>query len=383
MRHPRLSRAQHSIPWGLLGMLALAGAIEQSVIRGNPALRDRRSESWSQAARHLKQAAPRREILCFGDSMVKCGLLPRVFRERTGRSALNLAVVGGSAPSSYFLLRRALDEGARPSTIVVDFNADLLTHEPASTPRPSPWAHLVNFRVSLELCRVARDPDLFAWISLARLFPSVKNRHDVRDYVKATLKTGRSDRGECVLLLYRNWNFNQGAMIDPKRPFQDSPAPPATLPLTSTWRPGPVNEHFFHEFLDLAARHRIPVVWLLPPFSPGTQLLYEYQGIESRFEDFIRRQSARHPNFVLLDARHAGFEASVFHDAVHLDRDGALALSDAVADFLRQYTPVPANPTRWVTLRMFRKPPSAVPIKDLGQSLVAIQKLGANETVRR
>ena len=43
-----------------------------------------------------------------------------MLRERTGRRAFNLAVVGGSAPSSYFLLRRALKAGARVGIVDIE-----------------------------------------------------------------------------------------------------------------------------------------------------------------------------------------------------------------------------------------------------------------------
>ena len=144
-----------------------------------------------------------------------------MLQERTGRAAYNLAVVGGSAPSSYFLLRRALDAGARPSTIVVNFNHELLSHGPASKTRSYPLDHLLDLRETVELCWSARDPDLFAAITLARLLPSVQCRGEARANVQLMLRGEKSDRAGIMLLLFRNWNFNKGAMIDPKGSFQD------------------------------------------------------------------------------------------------------------------------------------------------------------------
>ena len=93
---------------------------------------------------------------------VKFGLNHRVIEARTGRKAANLAVVGGSAASSYFLLRCALDAGARPRTIVVDFCKDLLLYEPSSTKTVFPWYTFVDLRESVALCWASRDTDLFA-----------------------------------------------------------------------------------------------------------------------------------------------------------------------------------------------------------------------------
>src|SRR4051794_23517903 len=106
MSESPLRRSGRALPWGLLGMLALVGAVERTVIRGNLALRNGRAESWGRTARDVKPARGC-DVLLFGDSLVKSGLIPRALGRGTGRSTFNLAVVGGSAPSSYFLLRRA------------------------------------------------------------------------------------------------------------------------------------------------------------------------------------------------------------------------------------------------------------------------------------
>jgi hypothetical protein len=358
-------------PWGLIGMLALIGTIERCVIRGNLALAEPRATSWSHTARKLPRAARYADILCFGDSMVKCGMLPSMLRERTGRAAYNLAVVGGSAPSSYFLLRRALNAGARPSTIVVNFNQDLLSHGPASKTKPYPLDHLLDLRETVELCWMARDPALLAAISLARLLPSVQCRSEVRAYVQLMLRGEKSDRAGIMLLLFRNWNFNKGAMIDPKRWFFDNSGIADAERNTSAWRPDPVNVHYFHAFLDLAARHRIRVVWLLPPVSPGTQIIWEARGDESLFDRFIREQLRRHPHVVVVDSRHSGYKATEFHDQVHVDRDGALSLSLGVGNLLARGGLDPDRGTRWVQLPAFQYPTPAVPLEDLRESSVS------------
>src|SRR4051794_12249232 len=97
-----ISRARCAIPRGLLGMLALVGLIERSWIQGNLAISNSLGDCWRQTARQLEKAARGRDVLCFGDSMVKNGLNPHVIQARAGRSTFNLAVIGGSSPSSYF-----------------------------------------------------------------------------------------------------------------------------------------------------------------------------------------------------------------------------------------------------------------------------------------
>src|SRR5262249_49405390 len=137
------------------------------------------------------------------------------------------------------------------------------------------------------------------------------------------------------LALWRNWNQNAGAQVIGKNPsFRDLPAPPAEPTRSGTWRPDPTNALYLRKFLELAARHGISVVWLLPPCSPGVQAIWDHSGDEALFDRFIRATGARHPNLVVVDARRSGFPPDLFVDGIHLDRDGALALSAEIADFL-------------------------------------------------
>ena len=56
--------------------------------------------------------AKRYDVLVFGDSMVKQGVVPRAVEERSGLRVLHLAVSGSQAPASLALLARALAAGA-------------------------------------------------------------------------------------------------------------------------------------------------------------------------------------------------------------------------------------------------------------------------------
>ncbi len=99
--------ARVAVPSGLLGMLALVAAVEWFWVCGNLNLINDQALSWKYASRQVWQKSPGCEILCFGDSMIKMGVLPRVVNQVTGRRTFNLALYGGPAPASYFLLRRA------------------------------------------------------------------------------------------------------------------------------------------------------------------------------------------------------------------------------------------------------------------------------------
>src|SRR5579883_1943148 len=117
MLQPR--NARHSpFPAGLVGMLALVAAVEYSLARHDFSVLS--LTQWD--GRASRQAAEKEakgcDVLIFGDSLVKLGVLPRVIEERSGLRSYSLAVAGSQPLASYFLLRRALNEGARPSAVV-------------------------------------------------------------------------------------------------------------------------------------------------------------------------------------------------------------------------------------------------------------------------
>lgn len=357
-----------SLPAGLLGMLALTAALEWGVFRNSPNFASDHAASWRYADHYAVRKARGREILCMGDSLVKFGLLPSVLSEQTGKSAYNLAIFSGPTPATYFLLRRALAQGARPGALVVDCAAGILMEGPASQQRAYPWSHLVTTREALELAWTARDPGLGARIVLEQAFHSIKDRYEIRDGIATALRGGLNHRPMEIAISHRNWNRNDGAQAQAKRDFVDYP-PPEGRPPAPSWQCAPANEAYFQRLLALAARHQIAVYWLLPPYSPGAQAHNEHRGEDALYDGFVRRTSERFPNVVVIDARHAGFARTEFFDHAHLDCDGATAMSAAVAEVLNG---APAA-ERWVNLPT---PPRTRRrrVEDTAQSILAVKE---------
>lgn len=110
-----------SAPLGLFGMLACVAIVELLLTRGEPDF----LMAWQVLVRYQSDASRRKDVpkdsvLCFGESLVSYGVVPSILEKRLGRRTFNLAVAGGKFPSSYFLLRRSLEAGARPSALVID-----------------------------------------------------------------------------------------------------------------------------------------------------------------------------------------------------------------------------------------------------------------------
>src|SRR5205823_5327851 len=144
-----------SVPLGLLGALALVAAIESSLRSHELEFLNTLACDWRQGALAAGRDAPGCEVLCFGDSLMKNGVAPEVIGRRLGMRSYSLAVASGPPAASYFLLRRALESGARPKAVLIDVIPHLLAWGPESF--ATLWPELLDVRDGLDLARSSGD----------------------------------------------------------------------------------------------------------------------------------------------------------------------------------------------------------------------------------
>ena len=173
------------LPLGLLGTVVLVAACERSVARHSLDLTAQANWEWRLSARAARDRSRPGAVLGFGSSLMKLGVAPGVIEEAVGRPMTNLGLCAGPAPASYFLLRRALEAGARPSAILVEFHPMVLTRGPWHAAEF--WPDLLDTREAVEYAYEAGDAPYLARICLARAFPSLKDRHGVRQAVRSAL----------------------------------------------------------------------------------------------------------------------------------------------------------------------------------------------------
>ena len=71
-------------PWGLLGAALLALVVEGTVARRPLDLLDADDWAYREAKRAASREAKGADVLCFGDSLVKLAVLPKVLDEHAG-----------------------------------------------------------------------------------------------------------------------------------------------------------------------------------------------------------------------------------------------------------------------------------------------------------
>lgn len=325
---------RQAVPRGLIGLAALVLAVEGTLARREPALASYAAWNSTYAATEAMGKALDSQVLCLGDSQVKFGLDPRVIERDSGLKAYNLAIAGAPPPASYFALRRALEAGAKPSAIVVG-------HMTFSGSPRKQAEQLIGFnqvRECLDLARACRDADYFARLTVERVIGSVRLRDPLRKAICAAL-AGKPVPGLGEgLARMPGWGANRGAEILPENTLFAGRMEPdlAERVYSRPWTVYSLYAGYFHRLLDLAEAHRIKVVWVVAPIAPEAQTHREALNLDVLHTRNIRAIQKRHPNVVILDARHAEYPASLFFDSCHLNGLGAERLSQTVATVLRK-----------------------------------------------
>jgi hypothetical protein len=341
-------------------MLALVAAAERFVSRHDLDALDPDDWQYRVARSGAAKNARGRDVLCFGDSMMKNAVMPRVVGARCGLRGYNLAICGAQAPASYLVLRRVLKGGARPSAALVEFNPALLAFPPDINTYH--WPYLVTWPEALELGWRSGNAAFAGAVLARRALPSLRARESLRGWVVDAL-AGRFPKYRYVMpTVFRHWARHDGAQVMPCKPGEAWDV--ATHQLRyypAGWRPDRTNLDYLDRFLALAGSRGMTVYWLIPPAVPALQEAKERAGFDRDFLAFVRSCQARHPNLVVIDGRHAGYDPRVFFDPDHLGGEGACALSEDLGDALRRLRRgAPAD--RWVTLPRGRaRPEGRVP----------------------
>jgi hypothetical protein len=363
-------------------MVAIVAAVEGAAARRGDAHASLHAASWRFSAEAVKRGAADKPVLCFGDSMVKHGIHPRILQEFTGLPAYNFAIANGPPPTTYYLLRRAFERGARPALVVMD--AEILADGPLSPTRPFPWSYLLTWRETVDLAASARSLDLFATVALHKLAPTLRDRPEIRVEILAALKGEAPPHAGQRPGFARNWALNLGAQANAKNRYIPELPDPPTGRVAGTWSPDPTNRLYLERTFDLAARRGVVVAWLLPPFHPHTQAHLRYRGEADLHVQFVRDLLARHPNVFAIDGRNAGYSSDVFFDACHLDLDGASALSAALASVLLRRAARPADLPRLASLPRYEPaPPTGDAVETLAASIAAVRAAGRRMGVRK
>lgn len=358
MTGPDWNRLRRGVPQGMLGAVLLIVLTERYVARH--ALEFVRPENWEWrlSARESRRQALKADVLGFGTSMVKMSVLPNVIEAQSGRRVYNLAVCGGLPPASYFLLRRALESGAKPEALVVDFHPHFITKDHWQA--AGYWPDLLDLRDAFDLSWTARDAAFFAHTMLARAIPTVGVRFQLRAGVRSALQGVYQPLQSTNRNRQIAWR-DRGALIGGRNPqFRGSIAASyAPMFLRKGWYCDPIQKIYICKFITLAAAHGITVYWLVPPLIPELQARRDSAKLDDPYDRFAHALKNEFANLVVLDGRKSNYQHDVFLDAAHLDRQGATVLSSDLADLLSRDVGG-KDDARWLSLPSYRERPGQI-----------------------
>jgi len=344
--------ARRSIPLGFLGMLALIGVGESFVSRNDLRFSHFDADAWK-ATRTAAHHLPAGGVLLFGDSQIEFGISPITVESRLGQPTQSLALRRAQPPATYFLLREALQSGAVPAAIVVNFAPHLLEFDLDWNERF--WPELANVDECLDLAQTLGAPSVFGPLALSRLLPSYLERQQIRENLMAGFRGETPTMPLSIQMTRRNRGMNRGAFLLTKRPpdFQHETGPWG-VPRKPIWTPAPANEAYIHRFLQLAAKHQIPVFCAVMPVVSKLKRLSESSGEEKAYYAWLGKLLVRYPQLRILDWRSSGYPDSMFIDAIHLDVEGAVSTGLALADYLAVHLKEAGTGERWVRMPPFR-----------------------------
>ena len=348
-------------------MVVLVGLVEAFVAGRGAQFSRIEPDDWREAAEVAARDLPSGGVLILGDSQAKFGISPLQVEATVGQPAQCLAIQGGQAPSSYFLLRKALDAGMIPSAVVVDFEPHLLRDRPLGKPRM--WAELLDLGECSELAATANNPGEFAAMALGRVLPSYRERLEIRANLMDAFRGATPSNAPLIAMARRNRGMNRGAVLMSKD-LGDHKHDIATWgnPTATPWEPNPTNDRYARRLLRLAEEHNIPVYATLLPLAPGVQAKYEKSGIDGRQVAWLKRLQDRYSNFRVLDFRHADYAATAFFDALHLNATGAAAVGAALGDHLARVNRGEIAADRWTTMPRYAPPALVVAVEDSSAS---------------
>lgn len=361
----RLANCFRRLPMGLLGLLAIVGLVESHLHRERETYCAPGSQELQLAWKAAKYQAPGRDVLCFGDSLIKLSLIPRVFEQYSGLSCYNMAVSGSQTTMSYLLLRKALESGARPKAVLVEFMPSLLRLPP--THNLSRLSYIADLKDVADMAWRENNRILFDRVLVNKLLTSVEGRMEIRRIFQRQL-LGPQSAPDDVPMYRRHWIKFDGAQIMPPNPAatgEDVNALEWANGFYPHWYVNRVNAAYLVKFLDLARDHHIEVVWLLPPILPRLQEMTERNGFMPKHTQFLKALQKRYDNLTVIDGRQAAYENSAFMDPNHLARPGAFIYSVEVGTLMRgRMTGTNAVRAAWLTLPKYRDQPVDVAIED-------------------
>ncbi len=365
------------LPRGLLGMAAIVAACESYIARNDLKFSRLEPDDWRSTSRAAANDLPAGGVLLFGDSQVKFGFSPLTIESKLGQPAHTLAIQGGQATSSYFLLRKALGSGVMPSAIVVDFEPHLLRDKLLENSRM--WAELADLGECLELAWASRDADAFAAMALGRALPSYLQRREIRSNIGAALRGETPPTAARLEMSRRNQGMNRGAIVMPRNAaVTRHDVAPWANPTPAPWAPSPLNADYARKFLQLARDNHIPVYCALMPVDAALQAKSEGSGMEGRYVGWLRWLQGQYPNLYVLDWRHAKYPPLAFMDALHLNKDGVASISVALGAFLERSSRGEGVDVRWVRMPEYKLDGTELAVEDSGLSdLVMRAKAGA------
>jgi hypothetical protein len=261
-------------------------------------------------------------------------------------SVANYSLPGTSPVFAYFTLRRELAAGRLPGAI-------LYAPHPANLESPMIDRFIGRFATAREsVSLLQHGVTLPEWLfgAACRASIAMRNREEFR------LAATQGDFGFFQTLRKPavSVSVSREPVVHPAAPPPPLAVSPADFPaqLNTPFFVDPVNATYIDAFLDLAAQHHIPVVWVTLPVIGLFKDRAMSDGGEAKYQSWLDSLAARHSNLTFLHRQIEVYPDNCFADPWHLNSYGAARFSSALgATFAASTIPQPplARPAEHAT----------------------------------
>ena len=313
-------------PIGLLGAVAIIVAAEGYVARRKDDLTSIYAIEWRLNARSIRRHAAGSSVLCFGTSLTRMGVSPRVLEETMRLPAYNFAMSGAQPFACYVALRDALASGAKPRAVLVDFTWSTLgqpyTFNEMGLPEMATLRDCAEFALAAPRRLVLRTdgPGVAAAVVQGpdRGPGQHRGRHPRRG-AEPESRSGSSTRGTPRSTAGPATRARSATTARSTRriPCSSRRSGPAPRPARRTSTSSSTSPRRGTSPSSGSCRR-----WRRGPRGPG-----RHRG--SRRDTWASSTSiaARHANVTVIDATESRYAVEAFNDPVHLNRDGAVVFS--------------------------------------------------------
>jgi hypothetical protein len=326
------------IPWAAAALIATVVVVETVSNRHQAWFADLAGWQWETKRRLFDRGDLDGDIAIIGSSVLFHGLNPTDANTAlAGRArVVNLALNGQTLQHSAQILNRHLARNARVRLIVLElWNLKVERDSWLRGPYYRSWATADEFLQSGLQCQ---EPSVLVPFTAYRLFPSLRYREGLDNWISACLHSCRFDddyfrrNQEVAREMKQTMGFARSTFENEELTPQQVPPP-----RSRSWMLDPSAEVWLNQFFGTCSHGRLRVVLFIPPPPPFVARDRVRSGYAAGFDRYVADLRKAYPTLSLDTLTFSNYDLTDFTDDHHYSQKGRIRLSRDFANWVVGY----------------------------------------------